>query len=155
MPKKYKIRSIYSMKARSKNIKIAKKWNQWYIKEDSKILICWLSTIQSGEFLIVYPWIQDTFTEVIKCVIFVKLSHLNLSVIDQSGATIIFFNVHSLSIVAGNLIPIFVTRVCTLIPYLSLFYQTGWLILEPCYQSVFFIPIVEKQISSIFRSHVK
>ena len=32
--------SINAKKDKSKSINIAKKWNQWYIKIDSKVLIC-------------------------------------------------------------------------------------------------------------------
>ena len=38
MPKKAKIRSINAKKDKSKSIKLANKWNQWYIKTDSKLL---------------------------------------------------------------------------------------------------------------------
>ena len=40
MPKIAKIRSINAKIARSKSINIANKWKQWYIKIDSKLLIC-------------------------------------------------------------------------------------------------------------------
>ena len=40
MYKKAKIRSINAKKSKRKNINIANKWNQWYIKTDSKLLIC-------------------------------------------------------------------------------------------------------------------
>ena len=40
MPKKDKIRRINAKKAKSKIVNIAKKWKQWYVKTDSKILIC-------------------------------------------------------------------------------------------------------------------
>ena len=49
IPKRDTIRSINAKKAKSKIINIENKWEQWYIKTDSKLLICWLSTLKSGE----------------------------------------------------------------------------------------------------------
>ena len=49
MPKKSRIRSINAKKFKIKSINIANKWKQRYIKTDSTLLICWLSTLQSGE----------------------------------------------------------------------------------------------------------
>ena len=49
MAKKAKTRSINAKKAKNKNINISKKWKKWYIKTDSKLLICLRSTLQSGE----------------------------------------------------------------------------------------------------------
>ena len=39
MPKKSKMISINANKAKIKSISIAKKWKQWYIKTDIKLLI--------------------------------------------------------------------------------------------------------------------
>ena len=49
MSKKANIISINAKKAKIKSINIDKKCKQWYIKTDSKLLICWLSTLKSGE----------------------------------------------------------------------------------------------------------
>ena len=49
MPRKAKISSINAKKFKSKSINIANKWKQWCIKTDSKLLICLISTLQSGE----------------------------------------------------------------------------------------------------------
>ena len=35
--------------AKSKSINIVNKWKQWYIKPESKLLICLLSTLQTVE----------------------------------------------------------------------------------------------------------
>ena len=40
IPKKAKIRIIDAKKAKSKNINITNKCKQWYIKTESKLLIC-------------------------------------------------------------------------------------------------------------------
>ena len=49
MPKTFKIRSINAKKAKSKKINIVKNRKKWYMKTDSNLLICWISTSQSGE----------------------------------------------------------------------------------------------------------
>ena len=49
MPKHAKIRSINDKKAKNKNINIAKKWKKCYIETDSMLLLCRLSSLQSGE----------------------------------------------------------------------------------------------------------
>ena len=41
-------------KAKSKSINIANKWKKCYIKTDSKLWICWLSTFQGGEPKIIW-----------------------------------------------------------------------------------------------------
>ena len=39
-PVKTKIRSINAKKDNNKSINVARKWKKWYIKLDSKVLVC-------------------------------------------------------------------------------------------------------------------
>ena len=102
-------------------------------------------TPKSGTRIIVSHWYCIIFNKVPKCVELIKMYHISLIHTTLSSSAIPFIYLHILSMVKRNLISIFVSRNCTIRPYISLLHQTKQLLLMPYYILELFTYLLLKQ----------